>query len=118
MQAGNKSHNAVNLEELQEIMSDDMNLIHECFTDFLEDWPVLFFEVERAILEENAEDLDKSAHKLKGMLKYLAAQTASDAAYIIESAGKKNNITLASDNLSNLKNECQRVEEYIHNFKY
>jgi HPt (histidine-containing phosphotransfer) domain-containing protein len=116
MTASHNSNNAVNLEELKEIMSDDMELINECFADFLEDWPVLFVEIENAILENDFKTLDSSAHKLKGTLKYLSAQTASNKVYVIESAGKQGDMAGAAEKLSNLKNDCQRVVDYINNF--
>lgn len=118
MTASHNSNDAVNLEELKEIMSDDRELINECFADFLEDWPVLFVEIENAILENDFKTLDSSTHKLKGTLKYLSAQTASNTAYAIESAGKQSDMAGAAEKLSKLKNECQRVVDYINNFKY
>ena len=109
-------NDAVNMIELKEIMYDDMELIQECFTDFIQDWPKIYVQIKGAILENNAQTLDTSAHKLKGTLRYLAAQSAADAAYALESAGKENDFKGAESKLLNLKNECQKLVGFIKNF--
>ena len=107
----------VNLEELKEIMDNDMELIQDCFADFLQDWPGVFAEINAAVLAKDAHKLDTSAHKLKGTLRYLAAAPAADAAYALESAGKNCDMEAVETKLSSLKNECQKLIDYIHNFK-
>ena len=116
MSTKDNSCNAVNIEELKEIMDDDMELIQECFMDFIQDWPQLYVQIKGAVLEKNPQQLDASAHKLKGTLRYLAAQSAADAAYALESAGKEKNMEGIENKLANLKNECQKLVEYINNF--
>ncbi|MCD4719230.1 MAG: Hpt domain-containing protein [Desulfobacula sp.] len=117
MSAPDNSDEPVNIEELKEIMDDDMELIHECFVDFIQDWPQRYAEIKGAILEKNGQKLDESAHKLKGTLRYLAADSAAEAAYALESAGKENDLEGTESKLLNLKNECQRLIDYINNFK-
>ncbi len=64
---------AIDLNELKEIMDNDMELIQDCFSDFIDDMPQIYEEIKKAVLEKNAQNLDASAHKLKGTLRYLAA---------------------------------------------
>ena len=109
---------AINIKELTEIMDDDRELIHDCFSDFIDQWPQIYDEIKQAALAQNAQILDNSAHKLKGILKYLAAQAASDAAYTLEFAGKKSNLKNLQNKVKNLKKECLKVEEYINNFEF
>ncbi|MBU1343232.1 MAG: Hpt domain-containing protein [Proteobacteria bacterium] len=116
MSASDNSNDAVNIKELKEIMDDDMELIQDCFADFIEEWPQQYVEIKGAVLEKNAPILDASAHKLKGTLRYLAAKDAADAAYALESAGKENNMADVEQKLSTLKDACQRVVDYINNF--
>lgn len=108
----------VNIEELKEIMDDDMELIQECFSEFIKDWPLMYVQIKGAVLEKDAQTLNESAHKLKGTLRYLAADPAADAAYALESAGKENDMETLEDKLSDLKNECQKLVSYIKNFKF
>ncbi len=106
----------VNLDELKEIMDDDMELIRECFAEFIKDWPASYIEIKGAILEKNAAKLDESAHKLKGTLRYLAAEPAAEAAYSLELAGKENDMTDVENKLLTLKDMCQELVVYINNF--
>ena len=116
MPTKDNSSEAVDIEELKEIMDDDMELIQECFTDFIQDWPNLYVQIKTAILEKNGQKLDDYAHKLKGTLRYLAAEPAAYAAYALESAGKENNMKNLEGKLEDLKNECQKLVDYINNF--
>ena len=106
----------VNIDELKEIMDDDIGLIRECFDDFVQEWPAQYVDIKSAILENDAQRLDDAAHKLKGTLRYLAAGDAADAAYALESAGKENNLSNAETQLSVLKDECQKLVEFINKF--
>ena len=107
----------VNLDELKEIMDDDMELIQECFADFIQDWPELYVAIKKAVLEKNAAELDAHAHKLKGTLRYLAAEPAAQAAWILESAGKDNDMDNLDAKLADLKTKCMELVDYIKEFK-
>lgn len=106
----------VNLDEIKEIMDNDMELIGECFDDFVQEWPVLYVQIKTAVLEKNGPNLDASAHKLKGTLRYLAAEPAALAAYALEEAGKAGNMDGLDEHLETLRKECQKVIDYIKNF--
>ncbi len=109
-------NDVVNLKELKEIMDDDMELIQDCFDDFVQDWPSLYVQIKGAVLDKDGKKLDESSHKLKGTLRYLAADAAADAAYALESAGKDNDLDGAEAKLETLKDECQKLVEYINKF--
>ncbi len=109
-------NDVVNLKELKEIMDDDMELIQDCFNDFVQDWPSLYVLMKSAIIEKDAKQLDESAHKLKGTLRYLAADAAANAAYVLESAGKDNDLDGIDEKLKTLKDECQKLVGYISKF--
>ena len=111
-----ENNDVVNIDELNEIMDNDLELIQDCFNDFIAEWPALYVEIKGAILEKNASKLDESAHKLKGTLRYLASEAAADAAYALETAGKKNDLTGVDEKLATLKTQCQRLINYIHQF--
>ncbi len=108
---------AINLNELKEIMDNDMDLIQDCLADYIQDWPQIYGEIKKAVLEKNSQNLNESAHKLKGILKYLAAQAAADAAFALESAGKGNDLENIDHKLETLEKECQKVTEYIKAFE-
>ncbi len=87
----------VDLDELMEIMDNDTELIKECFDDFISDSPEMLQKIKDAIDGNDAENLGKSAHALKGSLKYLAANTAADIAYQLEAMGSKGDTKLAEE---------------------
>jgi len=109
-------NDVINLKELKEIMDDDMELIQDCFNDFAQDWPSLYVQIKGATLDKDDKTLDASAHKLKGTLRYLAADAAADAAYALEYAGKENDMEGIEEKLTTLKDECQKLLEYINKF--
>lgn len=111
------SDNIVDIKELKEIMDDDMELIQECFTDFVNDWPLLYVQIKSAVMAKDCKSLEESSHKLKGTLRYLAAEDAAQAAYALESAGKDTKLEGIDQKLDNLRNECQKVVGYIKEFK-
>lgn len=106
----------VNLKELKEIMDDDLELIQDCFADFISEWPEQYIEIKGAVMEKNAGKLDEAAHKLKGTLRYLAAEPAAEAAYALEAAGKDNDMAGVEEKLNALENECKKLVDYINQF--
>ena len=106
----------VNLEELKEIMDNDMELIQECFAEFLIDYPGLIDEIKSAVDAKNFDDIDNSAHKLKGTLRYLAAESAANAAGIVEKAGKQQDPEGLTDKIAALEVECRKVILFIDEF--
>lgn len=106
----------INLEEIKEIMDNDMELIQECFADFLIEYPDLIGGIKAAIANKAADDIDNAAHKLKGTLRYLAAEPAASAAQTIETAGHQHDLDNLDEKLSILEAECQKVIIFIDEF--
>lgn len=117
MTAENSENNVVNIDELKEIMDGDMELIRDCFEDFVQDYPEAFDEIKNAVIEKDGSKLDSSAHKLKGTLRYLAAEPAAEAAYALESSGKSNDMNGIEEKLEKLNKECARLLDFIGSFK-
>nr|NJM03853.1 Hpt domain-containing protein [Desulfobacula sp.] len=110
-------NDVVNIEELKEIMDGDMELIRDCFTDFAQNFPQDFDEIKHAAMAKDGPKLNASAHKLKGTLRYLAAEKAADAAYRLELSGKSNELENLEGRLETLNHECGKVLEFIRTFK-
>lgn len=107
----------INIEDLKDIMGGDMELIQDCFTDFVQDFPGDFDGIKNAVIEKNGIKLNSAAHKLKGTLRYLAAEKAVDAAYVLELAGKSNQMEGIEDKLETLNRECKKILAFINGFK-
>ncbi|WDP85749.1 MAG: Hpt domain-containing protein [Desulfobacter sp.] len=103
----------VNIDELNEIMGNDAELIQECFADFLVEYPGMIKAIKTAIETEQFVEIDNNAHKIKGSLKYLAADAAANAAYTIEKAGQSQDLEGIDEKLAMLEAECQKVILFI-----
>lgn len=104
---------AINIDELNEIMDNDTELIQECFAEFLIDYPNLIAEVKTAVENKDYETIDASAHKLKGTLRYLAAEDAAAAAQKVETAGRQQDPEAMDEAMASLEATCQEVILYI-----
>jgi len=104
---------AINIDELNEIMDNDAELIQECFAEFLIDYPSLIAEVKTAVKNKDYETIDASAHKLKGTLRYLAAEKAAAAAQKLETAGRQQDLEAMDETMASLESACQEVIIYI-----
>ena len=113
MQDPSSEAGIINMHELMDIMDHDMDIVHECFNDFLSEWPAIFKEIREAGQARDAEHLNQAAHKIKGMLNYLCAEKAVRAATAVESAGRKNAMVGLDEKLSRLEQECMNLDRYI-----
>ncbi len=104
---------AINIDELKEIMDNDSELIQECFAEFLIDYPNLIAEVKAAVEAKDFETIDAAAHKLKGTLRYLAAEEAAAAAQAVETAGRGQDLDNIDETMAALEAACQKVILYI-----
>lgn len=107
---------AINIDELKEIMDNDSELIQECFAEFLIDYPNLISEVKAAVQQKDFDAIDASAHKLKGTLRYLAAEKAAAVAQTIETAGRQQDLESLDEAMADLETACQDVILYIDEF--
>lgn len=106
----------INLDELKEIMDNDEELIQECFAEFLMDYQELIGGIKAAIDQKDFDAIDNTAHKLKGTLRYLAAEPAAAAAQTIEQAGRQQDLEGLDEKLASLESECLKVIVYIDEF--
>jgi len=107
----------IDMEEIMEILDDDKELLIECFDELLNSMPQTLAEIQSAIKEGNASSLDEAAHKFKGALRYIAAGTAADVAYQLETMGKEENLSLADNIFSTLCEECEKVKDFMERYK-
>ena len=103
----------IDLTELREIMDDDDELVKECFVDFIEDCGNMLFEIEKAIQNSDAEEVEKAAHALKGSLIYLAAGNAAKIAYDLEIMGRNGTIESALTTFTELAEACEKVKDFM-----
>lgn len=107
----------IDIAEVMEILDGDKELLIECFDEFLSDMPQMLAEIQSAIEQKNALNLGEAAHKLKGSLRYMAADQAADIACQLEIMGKQQNLELSDDMFKTLSYECEKVKEFMEQYK-
>lgn len=97
-------------------MDNDLELIQDCFADFAKESPELLNRIRQAISRQEPKTINTLAHKLKGMLIYLAAEPAANAALAIEQAGQNQNFQGIGQKFNALERECKSLGEFINEF--
>ncbi|HEY2467297.1 MAG TPA: Hpt domain-containing protein [Terracidiphilus sp.] len=78
----------VDLPELLGRIENDEELLVELFTLFLDDFPRKRTELQAAIESGNLDEIERTAHAIKGVLANLSAQRAASLAAEIESVAR------------------------------
>ena len=112
-----ENNNPINMGELFEIMDDDKELVKECFDEFIISAPGMLERVKNAIESGDSASLESSAHKIKGSLRYLAAEKASELASVLETMGKNGNIENADETFQNLEKECEKLKGFMAGYE-
>ena len=103
----------INMEELMEIMDHNIELVKDCFNDFMSDYPEMLADIKNAIDISDGFLLRDCAHKLKGTLTYLAAMPAASVAYTLEVMGKNEDLETSMDTFHLLQEECEKLKEFV-----
>nr|WP_319495263.1 response regulator [uncultured Desulfobacter sp.] len=106
---------AVNMTELKEIMNADKSLLHICTETFKKNYGPVLTQMMDSIAADDGPQLQKSAHQLKGMFKYLAAKPAAQTAYKLEQMGEASNIKDASPLIDQLQQACKNIVDCLEN---
>lgn len=106
----------VDVTQALDIMGDDMALLKECFDDFVQDSAELIDDIKNAIDMGDPSELDKTAHRLKGTLKYLAANRGAEIAYELETMGKEANLENVDQTFRSLVGEWERLKGFMSTY--
>ncbi len=83
----------INTDDLKEILGENKALLEKCIRTFTANYPPLLKRIIQDVEQGDQTRLKKNAHRLKGMLSYLAAHNAADAAFQLEQMGTQKGIT-------------------------
>jgi len=104
----------VDLQELKRIMRGKKSLLEKCFQAFESTYPDLIAKISTCIEKNEYDELKDNAHRLKGMLKYLAAHSAATLAGQLESMGVSLNTATSADiTVQTLNDECLKIKNCI-----
>ncbi|MBN2809003.1 MAG: response regulator [Deltaproteobacteria bacterium] len=97
------------VDELMEIMNQSKSLLSRCLEAFQATYRPVLDKIRCSIEEKNCIELKKSSHRLKGMLKYMAAPSAVKIAEALEAMAQDQSLAGAEDLLLMLEKECAAV---------
>jgi len=104
---------SINVAEALQTLDGDQELLTNCFDAFLGQLPTMLQDINDAIAAERADELNRTAHRFKGSLIYLAAKPAADLAWKLESMGREGDTHHAKDTYMALVDECENVRSVI-----
>ncbi|ANM31119.1 hypothetical protein ABI59_18390 [Acidobacteria bacterium Mor1] len=87
----------------------DQELMGEVLALFLTETPRMLEDVRAAVTSGDAGTVERTAHRLKGSLVAIAAQPAADEALRLETLGRQGEVASASQVLSCLEQEIDRL---------
>ncbi|MCG8549451.1 MAG: response regulator [Desulfobacterales bacterium] len=109
------SENTVDVQKLKRIMAGKKPLLDKCLQTFEASYPTLISKMTACIEQNEYDELKENAHRLNGMLKYLAALNASALAEHLESMGDAGNATSTdlTSQVRALDDECLKIIDII-----
>ena len=101
-----KLDKAIALERL----GGDEELLKEVAALFLDEYPPLMGDIKSAIHDQNADQLERAAHSLKGSVSNFGSDAAWQAAYELEKMGRAGDLSTSQSAYAHLK----KVMDAIH----
>ncbi len=109
-----EKNEVINIDDLKEILGSNKALLEKCIQTFTVNSPPLLNRIIRNVEQGDHTRLKKNAHKLKGMLSYLAAHNAVDAAFQLEKMGAQKEITSrAGQHIHLLENSYNDILKHL-----
>jgi len=108
-----KEVSPVDIDRLEEVTAGDEELLHELIEMFIADTEERFASLETAIASKNGEQLNRTAHSIKGSSANMGAATLQALAFELESMGSENRFEEAPELFSDLKNEYEVVKVFF-----
>ena len=87
----------------------DEDLLREIASIFLDEYPALIQEIRTAVAAMDAKGVERAAHSLKGSVANFGAQSATEAAFRLETLGRSGRLEDAPVALDDLLSEFQQL---------
>jgi len=98
---------------LRERVDHDDDLLRELIELFQKEHTVLLSQMRSAIQNHDPEELERSAHALKGAVAILGALAAQSAAQHLETVGRDKRMSDAPDAYTTLEREIERLQQAL-----
>ena len=105
----------IDIQELKRVMAGKKTLLGKCLDAFESTYPPLVANMTDCIAKKTYDELQNDAHRLKGMLKYLAARKAVTLSEQLESAAETGNASPPNltVQVQALNDECIKIVDSI-----
>lgn len=103
----------IDAEALKNRVDGDLDLLRDLVALFAEEAPRLLGQIELAIQQGSAIELEKASHKMKGSVLQFSAAAAASAAHELEQKGKSGSVAGAEEMLDRLRDEIALLEEAL-----
>jgi len=100
-----------------ERMGGDTELLGEVIELFMEDSPRMLSSVRDAVSSENAGEVERAAHSLKGALLNMAADAAAAIALQLEKMGREKELVDTASVVADLEREMGRLQAELDSFE-
>lgn len=96
-----------------ERIGGDREFLDELLGIYIEEFASSVRALDTALQEQDFTSIQEVGHSLKGSSANLSLLQLRDQAYLIEKAGRENDLLLAEQSTKQLKLEFQRLEEHL-----
>ncbi len=103
----------VDMKIVKEIFNDNQTILHRFFSDFMTNSLETLQDIQNAVKQRDSEQIRLSAHKLKGSLRYLAAEEAVSRALKLEEIGRSGDLETADRAFQELAHAYKAVRGFI-----
>jgi len=101
-------------EVMLERMGGDVALLEEIVDLFLEDGPRVVARLREAVARQDAAEIERTAHSLKGALLNMAADPVAALALEMENLGRGGDVARCGAVLDALEEKMNRLGEQLH----
>jgi len=108
-----KAPDPVNMKIVLEIFSNNQELLKRFFIDFMQNSEGILSDIQSAVEERDGDRIRLNAHKLKGSLRYLAAEKAIASASRLETIGREGHLEQADGAFEDLVAAYGEVRRFI-----
>jgi hypothetical protein len=105
------------LAEALERVEGDRELLAEMAALFLEEYPTMLEQIQQAIVKQDPQELQHSAHTLKGSVGNFAAHGVFAAAFALEKMGRQGDLVHAAEALATLEQELAHLTPALTTLK-
>jgi HPt (histidine-containing phosphotransfer) domain-containing protein len=101
-------------DSLWERVDGDLDLLRDLIAVFAEEFPGMLASMEAAIQFDDAMQLEKAGHKIKGSVLQFSCRSAAAAAQKLEELGRSGTVAGADVWLQTLRLEIDRLTKSLH----